>query len=1057
MQTTKQNYPKSYWEVRFSSKWFSSHVSHKNNIFKNWKKVLMLFFGGLWLIFIFWFTKNVVLGLPDISEINSMIFSESTTIQDRNGKDLYKLFEENREYVPFSWISQNMINAIIAMEDQRYREHSGLDPMWIVRAWINNVLRPWAGMQWASTISQQLLKNLLLNKDFKRESFQEKVIRKLREILLTTKLNGVIEKEIKKESPSISKAELHKEMKNKVLELYLNYISFWNNAFGVEAASKTYFSKSAKDLNVLESSILASIPKSPTIYNPYRNKERVIGVLSVTDQNLTQVQLTGWLLEQILSKLTKLLETTEISKDGWFTKALEPLSSFVISEWENTYTVKYTIGRKDFALMRMYDDWYITQNELKQAFLQSITYELRKNKVEMLAPHFVHRVIEELEKKYDKDTLFKWGIIVKTTLDLEQQAIAEQSLAGNLSVLQENWANNSSMVYLDSTNGDVLAYVGSINYFDEKIQWQNDMVRRPRQSGSAIKPFIYALWFQLLPLTLDTPMFDIPFRIWQDQPNNADGKFSWLLPLRLALAHSRNIPATKMILALWWETVAKPFLRDLWLVGVQDSVEYGYTLALWAAEITMLDLANAYSHLSINQPAEINPILEIRSRDGSLIYKKEDKKQKEVIPWWIRYLLWSILSEPTNRLAGWVSRFNVQWLSLALKTGTSNVKTERWNRPRDGWMAVYNGSKVAVFWAWNADWAPMNRNAFGWTIHANPMRNFFWWLVRNNFISNDTIRSVDVTTVDISKISWKLASEKTPSEFVVNTMRYIQGPALESDNSIIESFEYDVLCNGLWSPTTPLNELMKWYTIQPTTFIPSKIDLTEVTNWRKVWSSFTGTSSWGAFVSWDVVYNYPSVFVESPKSPCDERWVKEDTTINIDIISPSEGTTLSNKFALRYTVKAERWIRSVVVFADWQQIANFPYNWKEKIINEQSAVISKLVSWKHAIEVMAVDSKWYSNKTSFNIDIVTEDKTPPVVLEDKTNVKQLDNWKYQVSIILQDDLSFIEYGKLFTSEKTLLEFKWQAAVFTIDALVPVSVFAKDSYGNILEKTINLVL
>ncbi|MDD3262396.1 MAG: penicillin-binding protein [Candidatus Absconditabacteria bacterium] len=1055
MQKIKQNYPKIYGEVRFSSKGYSAS-SYKKKLFKDWKKVLMLFMGGLFVIFIFWFTKNVVLGLPDISQINNMIFSESTTIQDRNGKDLYKLYEENREYVPFSGISQNMINAIVAMEDQRYWEHSGLDPMGILRAGINNVLRPGAGMQGASTISQQLLKNLLLNKDFKRESFQEKVIRKLREVMLTRKLNNVIEKEIFKENKSIEKDELHKQMKNKVLELYLNYIAFGNNSFGVEAASNIYFSKSAKDLNVLESSILASIPKSPTIYNPYKNKERVIGGLSITDQNQTQIQATGLLLDQILAKLVKGLEATEISKNGGFTKVLESLSSFVLTEGENTYTIKYTVGRKDFALMRMYDDGYISQNELKQAFLQGLTYELRKNRVEMLAPHFVQWVIEELEKEYDKDTLFKGGIIVKTTLDLDQQLLAEESLAGNLAVLQENGANNSSMVYLDSTNGDVLAYVGSINYFDDKIQGQNDMVRRARQSGSAIKPFIYALGFQLLPLTLDTPMFDIPFKIGQDQPNNADGKFSGLLPLRLALAHSRNIPATKMILALGGETVAKPFLKDLGLVGVQDSVEYGYTLALGAAEITMLNLANAYAHLSTNQPAEINPILEIRSRDGSLIYKKEDKKQKEVIPGGIRYLLWNILSEPSNRLAGWVSRFNVQGLSLALKTGTSNVKTDRGNRPRDGWMAVYNGSKVAVFWAGNADGAPMNRNAFGGTIHANPMRAFFGSLVRNNYISNDTIRSMDVTTVDISKISGKIASESTPSEFIVNTMKYIQGPALESD-SIIESFEYDILCNGLRSPTTPLDNIKNGYVIQPTTIIPSKIDLAEITDWRKIGSSFTGVAPEGGFVSGEVTYNYPNVFIESPKNPCEERGIQEDFEIVVDIISPIENSTVSDKFALRYAINAERGVRSVVVFSDGEQIANFPYNGKDNMVNEQSAVFSKLSAGNHNIEVMAVDSKGYSNKVVFDINIVTEDKEPPIVLESKTRVSQLDNGRYQVSIILQDNLSYIEYGKIFTTEKTILEFKGQAAVFTLTDLVPVNVLAKDSYGNTLETTINLSL
>lgn len=1053
MQSINHNF--NYGGVRFWTTPFSSQK--KTSLLpKNWKKTGGLILWGILLIFVFWFTKNVVQGLPDISDINDMVFSESTIIQDRNGEELYKLYEENREYVPFSGISQNMINAIVAMEDQRYREHSGLDPMGIIRAWINNVLRPGGGMQWASTISQQLLKNLLLNKDFKRESFQEKVVRKLREILLIGKLNNVLEDEIYKEQPSIENDELHKEMKNKVLELYLNYIAFGNNSFGVEAASKTYFSKSAKDLDVLESSILASIPKSPTIYNPYKNREKVIGAISVTDTQGIELQGTGILVDQIVPRIAKALEGVDISKDQWFIKTIDAVTSFSLTESGINYTVKYTVGRKDYALMRMYEDGYITQNELKQAFLQWLTYELRRNKVEMLAPHFVQWVIEELEKQYDKDTLFKGGIIIKTTLDLEVQKAAEQSLTNNLAVLQENGANNSSMVYLDSKNGDVLAYVGSINYFDEKIQGQNDMVRRPRQSGSAIKPFIYALWFQLLPITVDTPMFDIPFQIGKDKPNNADDKFSGLLPLKYALAHSRNIPATKMITALWGEIVAKPFLRDLGLSWIKENIEYGYTLALGAGEVTMLELANAYMHLSTNKPALINPILEIRSRDGSLIYQKEPQQQEEVIPSGIGYLLWNILSEPGNRLAGWVSRFNVPGLSLALKTGTSNVKTERGNRPRDGWLATYNGSKVAIFRAGNADGTPMNRNAFGGTIHANPMRNFFTTLVRNNFITNDTIRSVDVTTADISKISGKLANENTPAEFVVSSLRYIRGVAPESDLGA-KAFEYDALCNGAQSQSTPLDSLKKWYVIQPATFIPSKMDLAEITEWWKIGSSFTGTMPEWWFVSGNVTYNYPNVFIESPTQPCEERVGKEDTNIVVDILAPKREATVSPKFALWYTVKAERGVKSVLIFADNQQVAQFHYNGRNATVNELTAITSSLSVGTHTIDVVGIDKEGYSNKTTFDLEIVTSDKTPPTILENKTKVQQGEDGKYQVSIILEDDLSFIEYGKVFTPEKVLLEFKWQAAVFTMDQLTPVNVLAKDAYGNTIEKTINLTL
>ncbi len=1050
----QKTYFNGYWDVRFSSKTSSSYITHS----KKWniKKILLVILWIFLLTIIFWFSKNVVRGLPDIDQINDMVFSESTIIQDRNGKELYKLFEENREYVPISGMSQNMINAIVAMEDQRYREHDGLDPMGILRAGVSNVVNPGWWMQWASTISQQLLKNLLLNQTFKRESTQEKIIRKLREVMLIGKLNSVLEKQIKKENPSIKKDVLHKEMKNKTLELYLNYISFWNNAFGVEAASKTYFAKSAKDLNVLEASILASIPKSPTIYNPYKNREKVLWKVVIKTSDWTEIsETTPDIMNQIVSKLSSNLESLQITKGDSFVKQLESVTEFTISStsW-GMYTVKYNPWRKDFALMRMYDDEYITQNELKQSFLQGITYELRKNKTDMLAPHFVQWVIEELEKKYDKETLTKWGIIIKTTLDLEMQKLAEESLVNNAAVLQENGANNSSMIYIDSQNGDVLSYVGSINYFDENIQWQNDMVRRPRQSWSSIKPFIYALGFEKLPITLDTPIFDIPFKIGQDQPNNAEGKFSWLLPLKYALWHSRNIPATKMILALWGEEVAKPFLKSLWIQSIKDEVEYWYTLALWAAEIPMLELANAYMHLSYAKPAEINPILEIRSRDGSLIYQKEKKEQTEIIPAGIRTLMWNILSEPANRLWGWATRFNVQWLRLWLKTGTSNVKSDRGNRPRDWWLAAYNGSKVALFWAWNANWNPMNRNAYGWTIHANPMRNFFTALLRNNYITNDIIPSVDVTSVSISKISWKAATENTPSEFVVSSQRYIRWVGLDADAGATP-FEYDTLCNGLVSPTTPSDSIKKWYLIQSTSFMPNKMDLLEISEWRKQWSSFTGTMPQWWFSSGDVLYNYSNIFIVQPKESCKERETKEDLSIAINIISPIENKKISNKFSLWYEVKADRGVKSVVVFADGQQIAQFPYKGINKTVNEISSVTSQLSAGKYTIEILAVDTKGYSNKASFPVEIISSDKTAPTILESKTKVEQRENGKYQINIIVEDDLSFIEYGKISVGTNIIYEFKWNVATFVVDKLSAVSVFAKDAYGNTVEKTIDL--
>ena len=164
-----------------------------------------------------------------------MVFAEATIITDRNDKELYKLFDQNRSYIAYDQISPMMINAIIATEDQRYWEHNGLDAMGIIRA----ALKTSAGsLQGASTIPQQLVTNLLL---YKRKTFGEKVVRKLKEFVLTTRLDSVLENQIRTANKSLSDEQLRTKMKEMILELYLNYIFLGNNAYGVEVAAQTYF------------------------------------------------------------------------------------------------------------------------------------------------------------------------------------------------------------------------------------------------------------------------------------------------------------------------------------------------------------------------------------------------------------------------------------------------------------------------------------------------------------------------------------------------------------------------------------------------------------------------------------------------------------------------------------------------------------------------------------------------------------------------------------------------------------------------------------------------
>lgn len=297
---------------------------------------------------------------------------------------------------------------------------------------------------------------------------------------------------------------------------------------------------------------------------------------------------------------------------------------------------------------------------------------------------------------------------IKTTLDLDAQEIAEKSITDNIATINGYGANNSSLIYLDSLNGDVIAYVGSADYNNEEIAGKVDMVLQSRQPGSTIKPLVYAYGFMKLPLAIDTPIYDIPFKIGNDQPNNNDAAYEGLLPLRKALGYSRNIPAIKMYFAVGGQDEIIPYMNSIGINSFDTKKDYGYPLAIGAGELSMLELANAYMHLSsVNgAPAKINPILEVTGPDGNILYQKseeEEKLQQKIIPGGVAYLLWKILTTEDNLPPSWVANFRVGGLVYANKSGTTDMKDPKSDRklPRDGWLVGYTPSKVAVFWAGN--------------------------------------------------------------------------------------------------------------------------------------------------------------------------------------------------------------------------------------------------------------------------------------------------------------------------------------------------------------------
>ena len=1038
--SSSTNHRSVYWYHNKSSEWYLKKIL----------KIFLVLWVVLFIVLFIFFQIRIKSRLPDITQIKDITLSEATLITDRNDKVLYRLFSENREYVEYSGINNNMINAIVAVEDQRYREHKWLDTIWLFRAVFSKILNPSSRMQGASTIPQQLVRNLLLTQD-------RKIERKLKEMVLTKKLDNVLEDMIKDSVGRLPWDEMAHKKKELTLELYLNKIEFGNNAFWIEAAAQTYFWKSSIDLTVLESSILASIPKWPTAYNPYTKRSATIWNLRITDASWSEYPLTDtWLKLEVSNKIKSILDKATFSsrKDySAFSKYLNWLIDFSVYFDGAKYNVKYSVWRKDLVLSRMFQDEYITEDELKQALLEGMTLELKSAGFTILAPHFVMRVRELLEKQYDKEMLMNWWLIVKTSLDLDIQEIAEKAILNNKKSLDMYWATNESMVYLDVENWDILAYVGSVDYFNEDIWWQNDMIRASRQVGSAMKPMIYALWLSLLPIALDTPIYDIPFQIGPDRPKNADWKFLGILPLKKALAYSRNIPAAKIITALGGQDVAIPFLRKMWLTSLSITWDYWYPLAFWAWEVPMIELANAYAHLATSKPWEINPILEIRTSNGSLLYEKEEKYQEDVLAPGVVYLIWNILSDPANMPPERVAKYAVRGLQLWLKSGTSNMKTPKWDRARDGWLATYTPTKVAVFRWWNADWSPMYQNAYGWFLNADAMREFWSTLLANNYVSNQWMSAVEVAEVAISKISGKLASDSTPAEFVVKSLAYINSQPNEADSGMTP-LEFDASCGWLSSPYTPNEELRKWYIVSPSTFMPNNMDLNEITAWRQWSINPSLMREFDKNLSGKVAFNYNNILLAMPQDYCENRSPQISEDIQLTIKNLSDWQKISTKPMIWFNVKAKNNIKRVSVSINGRVIWSTEYRWNSNDITDVilSDLWEELGKWE--LTLLAIDNQWYSNRRSINLSVVAWDTTPPFIMKDNTYVIK-DGDRYRVVIILNDELSSVNGWTIKQWDKVIKTFDKNIAEFTTTTPWVVSVFAKDSFGNQLNDTLDI--
>lgn len=377
--------------------------------------------------------------------------------------------------------------------------------------------------------------------------------------------------------------------------------------------------------------------------------------------------------------------------------------------------------RKNYILDRMEHFGYLDTNEAKRAKEETLVFS--KHTQGIRAPHFVMYVREYIEEKYGKAYVEQAGLKVTTSLDSELQEKAEELVRKYGEVNRKNFgARNAALTAIDPETGQILAMVGSIDYFDLENDGNVNVTIRPRQPGSSFKPIVYAAAFEK-GYTPETIVFDVETEFALGgtpsyKPQNYDGSFRGPVSFRQALAGSLNVPAVK-VLHLVGVSQALEFAKKLGITTFTDPTRYGLALVLGGGEIKLLEEVSAFGVFAQDGTRHPpTPILRIETASGEILEEYQPKGERVLSPQTARTIN-SILSDEEARtpIFGPHSSLFIPEAAVAVKTGTTQEY-------RDAWTAGYTTKTVVGVWAGNNDNSRMKGKADGLYVAA-PLWNEF--------------------------------------------------------------------------------------------------------------------------------------------------------------------------------------------------------------------------------------------------------------------------------------------------------------------------------------------
>jgi penicillin-binding protein 1A len=597
--------------------------------------------------------------LPTLEELTPSQIAQTSKVYDLDGKLITEFHaEENREIIPFSAMSENIKDAIVAIEDKRFYEHQGVDYIRIIGAATADI-RAGGLAQGASTITQQVVKNIYF-------SPEKTWRRKINEALVAIQLE-------------------RNYTKDKIIEIYLNTIYFGTGTYGIEKASEIYFGKNAADLSIAEAAMLAGMVQAPEVYSPFNNIENA----------------------------------------------------------------KY---RRDHVITQMYEQGFIDSKEYLGALAEPIIINSKGDEPpsgeqsNRTAPYFVDFVKQQLyEQKFSDYDVFKGGLRIYTTLDLDLQNMAQEAIS---IVFPEKIDPSYSLICSDPSNGYIYALIGGKDYNESKF---NIATQGKRQPGSVFKTMVLMESVRQNisssnefnpngPLTI--PMEEGPDWIVN---NYANQQFGEKMSIIDATINSVNVVYAQLMMQVGAENV-ESLCNEMEIYDIGNNP----AIALGGLEfgITPMDVSKVFSTLAsggvYRDPVSI---LKITDAEGNILYQYDPYAElnskrilEEPISYYITGILKSVIESGTGRGAN-IGR------PAAGKTGTTSDY-------KDAWFAGYTPELVTVVWMGNPQSSepmePINdRVIVGGTYPADIWREFMTLALEDRPINDFTKPEKELMDIEV--------------------------------------------------------------------------------------------------------------------------------------------------------------------------------------------------------------------------------------------------------------------------------------------------------------------